>query len=73
MELLLITQDKRIVNVFGPYLNETFKETRKKWKYILKNNNANLKELLDEYTNRIIMIIFNDNDELIYPQPRNAP
>jgi len=49
-----------------------YKEIRRKWKKIIKQNNEALRQLFDIYFGALLKILFDRNGNLIYPQSIDA-
>ena len=50
-----------------PNFQNEYKKLRKKWKKIFKDNNKQMKILLNYYFEIMINIVFNDYGEILYP------
>jgi len=55
-----------------PNFKNEYRKLRKKWKKIFKDNNEEIKIMLNYYFKIMLKIVFNDNGEISYPEKRNS-
>jgi len=58
-------------NYVIPNFKNEYRKLRKKWKKIFKDNNEEIKKMLNYYFKIIIEIVFNNDGEISYPEKRN--
>ncbi len=55
-----------------PNFKNEYQKLRKKWKKIFKDNNKQIKILLNIYFEAMLKIVFKNNGEISYPEKRNS-
>lgn len=55
-----------------PNFKNEYRKLRKKWKKIFKDNNEEIKMMLNYYFKIMLKIVFNNNGEISYPEKRNS-
>ncbi len=78
MELLVVNRPGKMSQTLRPYYEFTYKDIRRKWKKIIKDNNDQTIQLLHVYGRALNGVLFNArNGRLKYPRPtklfNNAP
>jgi len=68
LELLLQTGSLDFFEQFPDFYEFEYRNIRRKWKKIVKQNNEALRELFNIYFATLLKILFDKNGNLIYPQ-----
>jgi hypothetical protein len=68
LELLTQNDGVDFIEQLPDYYNLEYKKIRRKWKKIIKQNNEELRKLFSIYFDVLLMILFNNDGTLIYPQ-----
>ena len=55
-----------------PNFKNEYRKLRKKWKKIFKDNNEEIKIMLNHYFKIMLKIVFNNNAEISYPEKSNS-
>ena len=55
-----------------PNFKNEYRKLRKKWKKIFKENNKQIKILLNIYFKTMLKIVLNSDGEISYPEKRNS-
>lgn len=59
-------------NYVIPNFKNEYRKLRKKWKKIFKDNNEEIKKMLNYYFKIMLEIVFNNDGEISYPEKRNS-
>lgn len=55
-----------------PNFDNEYRKLRKKWKKIFKDNNKEIKKMLNYYFKEMLKIVFINDDEISYPEKRSS-
>jgi len=55
-----------------PNFKNEYRKLRRKWKKIFKDNNEDIKIMLNYYFKIMLKIVFTDDGEIYYPEKRNS-
>ena len=55
-----------------PNFKNEYRKIRRKWKKIFKDNNEQIKIMLNYYFKIMLKIVFNNDDEISYPEKHNS-
>jgi hypothetical protein len=59
-------------NYVIPNFKNEYRKLRKKWKKIFKDNNEEIKKMLNYYFKIMLEIVFNNDGEISYPEKRDS-